>query len=176
MIYSLDDNKVEICGDDYFVAENATVIGLVILGNNVSVWFNAVIRGDNALITIGENSNIQDGAVLHNDPGVPLSIGKNVTVGHKVMLHGCTIGDNSLIGINSVILNGAKIGKNCLIGANSLIPEGKEIPDGSLVMGSPGKVVKTLSEEQQAQLKLSADIYVKNFKRFKKELKVDPRS
>ena len=175
MIYSLGKNKVDIRGADYFVADNATVIGLVALENNVSVWFNAVIRGDNELITIGENSNIQDGAVLHTDPGVPLTVGKNVTVGHKVMLHGCTIGDNSLIGINSVILNGAKIGKNCLIGANSLIPEGKEIPDGSLVMGSPGKVVRTLSGQQQEALLLSANTYVKNFKRFKKELQLDPR-
>lgn len=175
MIYSLGENKVEIRGTDYFVAESAAVIGLVALENNASVWFNAVIRGDNELITIGENSNIQDGAVLHTDPGVPLTVGKNVTVGHKVMLHGCTIGDNSLIGINSVILNGAKIGRNCLIGANSLIPEGKEIPDGSLVMGSPGKVIRTLSAQQQEALLLSADTYVKNFKRFKKELQLDPR-
>jgi len=175
MIYSLGENRVDIRGTDYFVADNATVIGLVALENNASVWFNAVIRGDNELITVGENSNIQDGAVLHTDPGVPLIIGKNVTVGHKVMLHGCTIGDNSLIGINSVILNGAKIGKNCLIGANSLIPEGKEIPDGSLVMGSPGKVIRTLSAQQQEALLLSADTYVKNFKRFKKELQLDPR-
>lgn len=171
MIYSLGNKKVEIRGSDYFVAENATVLGLVALENNASVWFNAVIRGDNELITIGENSNIQDACVLHTDPGIPLTIGKNVTVGHKVMLHGCTIGDNSLIGINSVILNGAKIGRNCLIGANSLIPEGKEIPDGSLVMGSPGKVVKTLSPEQQAGLRRSAEVYVENFKRFKLELK-----
>lgn len=170
MLYSLGDKKVEIRGDDYFIADNATVIGEVLLENNVSVWFNAVLRGDNSLISIGENSNIQDGAILHTDPGVPLNIGKNVTVGHKVMLHGCTIGDNSLIGINSVILNGAKIGRNCLIGANSLITEGKEIPDGSLVMGSPGKVIKTLSPEQQAELATSAAIYVANFKRFKREL------
>lgn len=170
MLYNLGDKKVEIRGDDYFVADNATVIGSVALENNVSVWFNAVIRGDNELITIGENSNIQDAAVLHTDPNIPLSLGKNVTVGHKVMLHGCTIGDNSLIGINSVILNGAKIGKNCLIGANSLIPEGKEIPDGSLVMGSPGKVIRELSVEQQEKLKMSADLYVQNFKRFKAEL------
>ncbi|PCH62404.1 MAG: gamma carbonic anhydrase family protein [SAR86 cluster bacterium] len=175
MIYSLGDKKVEILGGDYYVADNATVLGLVTLENNVSVWFNAVIRGDNAPIKIGENSNIQDGAVLHNDPGVPLTIGKNVTIGHKAMLHGCTVGDNSLIGINAVILNGAKIGKNCLIGANSLVPEGKEIPDGSLVMGSPGKVVRTLSAEQQEGLRKSADVYVKNFKRFKSELKLDPR-
>ena len=171
MIYSLGDRKVEIKGDDYWVADNATVIGSVVLENNASVWFNVVIRGDNDVITIGENSNIQDGSVLHTDPGVKLTVGKNVTVGHKVMLHGCTIGDNSLIGINSVILNGAKIGKNCLIGANSLIPEGKEIPDGSLVMGSPGKVVRELSAEQQKGLEMSAMSYVNNFKRFKKDLK-----
>ena len=174
MIYSLGERKVKIQAQDYFVADNATVLGLVTLNNNVSVWFNAVIRGDNAPITIGENSNIQDGAILHNDPEAPLTIGKNVTVGHKAVLHGCTIGDNSLIGINAVILNGAKIGMNCLIGANSLIPEGKEIPDGSLVMGSPGKVVKSLTSEQQAGLILSADTYVKNFKRYKLQFKPDP--
>ena len=175
MIYSLDNHRVDIRGEDYFVADNATVIGRVVLENNVSVWFNAVIRGDNALISIGENSNIQDGAVLHSDEDVPLTIGKNVTVGHKAMLHGCTIGDNSLIGINAVILNGAKIGKHCLIGANTLITEGKEIPDGSLVMGSPGRVVKTLSPEQQHDLIKSAETYVKNFKRFKLGLKLDIR-
>lgn len=173
MIYSLGSDSVDITGKDYFVAENATVVGKVRIENNASVWFNAVIRGDNALISVGENSNIQDGAVLHTDPGIPLVIGKNVTVGHKVMLHGCCIGDNSLIGINSVILNGAKVGNNCLIGANTLITEGKEIPDGSLVMGSPAKVIKTLSEEQQARLVMSADIYVKNFKRFKAEMRTD---
>lgn len=176
MLYTLGDTAVKINGQDYFIAENATVIGNVAIENNVSIWFNAVIRGDNALITIGENSNIQDGSVLHNDPGVPLTIGKNVTVGHKVMLHGCTIGDNSLIGINAVILNGATIGKNCLIGANTLIPEGKDIPDGSLVMGSPGRVVKTLTQEQQEGLLLSANTYVNNFKRFKQEMKLDPRN
>lgn len=175
MIYRLGDTSVEIQGDDFFVADNATVVGSVRLANNVSVWFNAVIRGDNALISIGENSNIQDCAVLHTDPGVPLIIGKNVTVGHKAMLHGCSIGDNSLIGINSVILNGASIGRNCLIGANSLISEGKQIPDGSLVMGSPGKVVRTLTELQQGQLALSAASYVQNFKRYKSELKPDSR-
>ncbi len=175
MIYELGNKRVEIAGDDYFVADNATVLGLVRLENNVSIWFNAVLRGDNELITVGENSNVQDGSVLHTDPGMPLTIGRNVTVGHKVMLHGCTIGDNSLIGINSVILNGACIGKNCLIGANSLITEGKEIPDGSLVMGSPAKVVKSLTEDQQAGLIKSAETYVKNFKRFKKELKQDER-
>ena len=129
MIYKLCDHKVITDGDDYFVAPSASVMGRVFLGKNVSVWFGAVIRGDVEDIKIGENSNIQDLSVLHADPGHPLEIGKNVTVGHKVMLHGCSIGDNSLIGINSVILNGAKIGKNCLIGANSLVTEGMEIPD-----------------------------------------------
>jgi carbonic anhydrase/acetyltransferase-like protein (isoleucine patch superfamily) len=171
MLYSLGKLKVEITGEDYFVAESADVIGSVKLENNVSIWFNAVIRGDNELITIGENSNVQDGSVLHTDPGCPLTIGRNVTIGHKVMLHGCTIGDNSLIGINAVVLNGAKIGSNCLIGANSLVTEGKEIPDGSLVMGSPAKVVRTLSAQQQAELRKSADVYVENFKRFNKDLR-----
>ena len=175
MIYQLGDLRVDIAGDDYFVADSASVIGRVRLENNASIWFNAVLRGDNELITVGENSNVQDGSVLHTDPGQPLVIGKNVTVGHKVMLHGCSIGDNSLIGINSVILNGARVGRNCLIGANSLITENKEIPDGSLVMGSPAKVVKTLTEEQQAQLVQSANTYVDNFKRFKSDLKPDPR-
>jgi carbonic anhydrase/acetyltransferase-like protein (isoleucine patch superfamily) len=137
---------------------------------NASIWFGAVLRGDNDVITIGENSNVQDLSVLHVDPGFPLTIGKNVTVGHKVMLHGCEIGDNSLVGINSVILNGAKIGKNCLIGANSLISENKVIPDGSLVMGSPGKVVKQLTEDQMKGLEMSALHYVENFKRYKRDL------
>lgn len=175
MIYSLGDKRVNITGADFWVADNATVVGLVSIANNVSVWFNAVIRGDNALISIGENSNIQDCAVLHTDPDVPLAIGRNVTVGHHAMLHGCTIGDNSLIGINSVILNRATIGRNCLIGANSLIPEGKVIPDGALVMGSPGKVVRMLTEEEQHRLSQSAVIYVQNFKRFKQELKPYPQ-
>ena len=170
MIYSLGDRQPESKGD-YFIADGAVVIGSVVLEHNASIWFNAVIRGDNDVITIGENSNIQDGSVLHTDGGIPLTVGKNVTVGHKVMLHGCDIGDNSLIGINAVVLNGAKIGKNCLIGANALIPEGKEIPDGSLVMGSPGKVVRELSPEQIKGLEMSALHYVENAKRYLKDLK-----
>ena len=170
MIYNLGDRKVEIRTDDYFIADNATVIGSVVLEQNSSIWFNAVLRGDNDVITVGENSNVQDGSVLHTDGGFPLTIGKNVTIGHKVMLHGCVIGDNSLIGINAVVLNGAKIGKNCLIGANALIPEGKVIPDGSLVMGSPGKVVREMTADQIKGLELSALHYVENFKRYKKEL------
>lgn len=170
MIYNLADRKLEILGDNYFIADSASVIGSVVMHQNASIWFGAVLRGDNDVITIGENSNVQDLSVLHVDPGFPLTIGKNVTVGHKVMLHGCEIGDNSLVGINSVILNGAKIGKNCLIGANSLISENKVIPDGSLVMGSPGKVVKQLSEDQMKGLEMSALHYVENFKRYKLDL------
>jgi len=170
MIYSLGDREIEIKGE-YWVADSADVIGSVVLENNASIWFNAVLRGDCDRIVIGENSNIQDGSVLHTDAGVELIVGRNVTVGHKVMLHGCTIGDNTLIGINSVILNGAKIGNHCLIGANTLIPEGKVIPDGSLVMGSPGKVVKQLSEDQKKMLEGSALHYVNNFKNFKQNLK-----
>ena len=170
MIYNLGDRKAEIRTDDYFIADNATVIGSVVLEQYASIWFNAVLRGDNDVITVGENSNVQDGSVLHTDGGFPLTIVKNVTIGHKVMLHGCVIGDNSLIGINAVVLNGAKIGKNCLIGANALIPEGKVIPDGSLVMGSPGKVVREMTADQIKGLELSALHYVENFKRYKKEL------
>lgn len=171
MIYQLGERKVTIKGEDYWVADNAVVLGSVILEHNASIWFNCVVRGDSDVITIGEGSNVQDGSVLHTDTGYQLTIGKNCTIGHKVMLHGCQIGDNTLIGINSVILNGAIIGKNCLIGANSLIPEGKVIPDGSMVMGSPGKVVRELTEGQIQVIGLSAMHYVQNFKRFKKELK-----
>ena len=146
MIHALGDRRVETVGDEFFVADNATVVGSVRLGRNASVWFNCVVRGDNDLITIGENCNIQDGSVLHTDEGVKLTLERNVSVGHMVMLHGCHIGEGSLIGIKAVILNGARIGRNCLIGANALIPEGKEIPEGSLVVGSPGKVVRKLTE------------------------------
>ena len=170
MIYSLGERTLDVQGEDYFVADNATVIGSVVLENNASIWFNAVLRVDNDVISIGENANIQDGSVLHTDTGFPLRVGKNVTVGHMVMLHGCEIGEGSLIGINSVILNGAKIGKHCLIGANSLIAEGKEIPDGSMVMGSPGKIVRQLTPEQIRGLALSAQHYVENFKRYKRDL------
>ena len=172
MIYSLGDKKVQIVGKDYFIAENATVIGSVIIHNDVSIWFNAVIRGDNDPITIGEGTNIQDGAVIHTDEGIPLNIGKGITVGHQAMLHGCTLGDNSLVGINAVILNHAKIGKNCIIGANCLITQGKEIPDNSMVLGSPGKVIREVRQEEIVELKHSAEHYIANFKRFKKELQI----
>ena len=171
MIYSLGDRRVEFHGDDWFIADNATVIGSVVLEQNASIWFNVVARGDNDVITIGENSNIQDGAIRHTAPGILLTIGRDVTVGHLAMLHGCIVGDNSLIGIKSLIMNRAVIGKNCLIGANSLIPEGKVIPDGSLVMGSPGKIVRALTEQEIEGLRLSAGRYVENFKRFKRALR-----
>ena len=175
MIYRLGEHEVQVSGDDFFVADSATVLGKVKLEKNASIWFGAVLRGDNEWIIIGENSNIQECAVLHTDPGMPCTVGRNVTVGHQAMLHGCNIGDNSLIGINAVILNGAKIGKNCLIGANSLVTENKEIPDGSLVMGAPAKIIKELTKEQQRGLVQSADHYVKRAKRFKSELVPDPR-
>jgi carbonic anhydrase/acetyltransferase-like protein (isoleucine patch superfamily) len=157
---------------EYWIAPNAQVVGNVRLERNASVWFNAVLRGDNELITIGENSNVQDGSVLHTDPGSPLTIERNVTIGHMVMLHGCTIGEGSLVGIGSIILNNTRIGKGCLIGANTLIAEGKEIPDNSMVLGAPGRVVRTLTEEQSAALRLSSDHYVQNWKRYARELKL----
>ena len=156
--------------DEYWIAPNAAVMGRVILHKNASVWFGATLRGDNDPITIGEGSNVQDGSVLHTDTGSPLTIGKNVTVGHMVMLHGCTIGDNTLVGIGSIVLNGAKIGKNCLIGANCLITEGKEVPDNSLVMGAPGKVVREISDQQAMMLAAGSQHYVENWKRYRREL------
>ena len=171
MKYSLGNDRVEMA-EDAWIADSAAVIGKVKLEAGANVWFSAVIRGDVEQITVGEHSNVQDGAVMHADSGVPLVLGKGITVGHNAMLHGCTVGDYSLIGINAVVLNGATIGKHCIIGANALIPEGKEIPDGSLVMGSPGKVVKTLSEQQKKMLELSAAHYVQNAKRFREQLKV----
>ena len=171
-VYNLGDVGPELPdADEYWIAPNAAVMGRVILKKNASVWFGATIRGDNDPIIIGENSNVQDGSVLHTDSGSPLTIGANVTVGHMVMLHGCTIGDNSLVGIGSIILNGAKIGKNCLIGANVLITEGKEIPDNSLVMGAPGKVVREVSEGQARMLAGGAMHYVANWQRYKRELR-----
>ena len=151
---------------DGWVADNATVIGQVELGQQVSIWFGAVVRADNCKIKIGDFSNVQENAVLHTDHGIELNIGEYVTIGHQATLHGCTIGDNSLIGINAVVLNNAVIGKNCIIGANALIPEGKVIPDNSLVMGSPGKVMKTLDEFAETKLKMSALHYAAHYKNF----------
>jgi carbonic anhydrase/acetyltransferase-like protein (isoleucine patch superfamily) len=169
MIYALNDRQPECLGE-CFIADSAAVIGKVRLANNVGIWFGAVLRGDNELIDIGENSNVQDNSVLHTDMGAPLTIGKNVTIGHLVMLHGCTVGDNTLIGIKSVIMNHAVIGKNCIIGANTLITEGKQIPDNALVMGSPGKVVRQLTDEEIARIKLNADVYVQNLRRYNEGL------
>ncbi len=164
-VYELD----QICptlAESAYVADSAQVMGDVHLGAHASVWFGAVIRGDTERITVGEGSNIQDGSVLHADFGAPLTIGKYVTVGHKVMLHGCSIGDESLVGIGAVILNNAKIGKNCLVGAGSLVTEGKVFPDGSVIMGSPAKLVRTLSPEQMQALRISAQHYIDNAKRY----------
>jgi carbonic anhydrase/acetyltransferase-like protein (isoleucine patch superfamily) len=166
--YRLGDREPTLPPEgEYWIAPNAVVAGHVILKKNASVWFGAVLRGDNEPITIGENSNIQDNSVLHTDLGRPLTIGDNVTVGHMVMLHGCTVGDGALIGIGSIVLNGAKIGKNCLVGAGALITEGKEFPDGTMILGAPAKVVRELSPEQAAALGLSAKSYVRNWQRFK---------
>jgi len=170
VIYSLGERTPVLEGDGHFIAENATVIGNVLLKANSSVWFNGVLRGDNELIEVGAGSNIQDGCVLHTDPGFPLTIGKGVTVGHKVMLHGCTVGNNSLIGIGSTILNGAKIGNNCLVGAHALVTEGKSFPDGSLILGTPAKVVRDLTDEEISGMKESASHYVENAARFFKQL------
>ncbi|MDA8257501.1 MAG: gamma carbonic anhydrase family protein [Betaproteobacteria bacterium] len=165
-IYTLGERQPSL-GRDTWVAPNATVIGDVRLGDNASIWWNAVLRADNDTITIGAESNIQDGSVLHADEGVPLTLGARVTVGHMVMLHGCSIGDETLIGIKSVILNKAVIGRHCIIGANSLIPEGKVIPERSLVMGSPGKVVRQLTDDEVARLRLAAQGYVHNARRYR---------
>lgn len=166
MLYELENRKPSLRGTRHFIAPSADVIGAVILGDNVSIWFNAVLRGDIEPIHIGENSNVQDGAVLHTDAGAPLSVGRNVTVGHKAVLHGCTVGDGSLIGINSVVLSRAVIGKNCLIGANALVTEGKVIPDNSLVLGSPGKVVRTLNATEIAEIHANTARYVENLHRY----------
>lgn len=169
MKYRLGDLRVETHPHSW-VAPTATLIGKVRLQAGASVWFGAVLRGDNELIDIGENSNVQDGAVMHTDMGWPLTLGKGVTVGHNAMLHGCTVDDYSLIGIGAVVLNGARIGKHCIIGANALVPEGREIPDGSLVVGSPGKVVRELTPAQQQLLEASAAHYVHNAQRYARDL------
>ena len=169
MIYSLD-NQSPIFNETNFIAADASVIGNVELKENASIWFGVVIRGDNDPIIVGENSNVQDGSVLHTDVGAPLLIESGVTIGHKVMLHGCTIEADSLIGINSTILNHAVIGKNSIVGANSLITEGKEFPENSLIMGSPAKVIRELKAEEIMMIKLSAKHYVENAKRFQKDL------
>ncbi len=169
-IYQLGDDKPEIPTTAYVGAE-ATIIGKVILGENVSIWPGAVLRGDNEPITIGNGSNVQDGAVLHADPGFPLSIGDNVTIGHQAMLHGCTVGDGTLIGIQAVVMNGAVIGKDCLVGAGALVPEGKSFGERKLIVGAPAKVVRELSDEDIAKCHRAAAGYVKRQQMYKEMLK-----
>jgi carbonic anhydrase/acetyltransferase-like protein (isoleucine patch superfamily) len=165
-VYELDGTAPRLA-ESAWVADSAQVMGNVELAEDTSVWFGTIIRGDTETIRIGRGSNIQDLSVLHADLGMPLTVGDNVTVGHKVMLHGCTIGDETLIGIGAIVLNGAKIGKNCLVGAGSLVTEGKEFPDGSMIIGSPAKAVRQLTPEQIAGLRMSAKHYVDNARRFK---------
>ena len=167
MFYDLGNKKVKNAGNNW-VAPNVSIIGDVTLEKNTSIWFNATLRGDVENIYIGEGSNVQDGSVLHTDPGYPLNMAKDVTIGHLVMLHGCTIEDNSLIGIGAVILNGAKIGKNCIIGANALVTENKIIPDNSLVIGAPGKIVREVTSEEVRSITENAIHYQENWKKYLK--------
>lgn len=169
-IYQLGEHAPEI-DPSAFVADTATVLGKVTLGANATVWFGATLRGDNERITIGANSNIQEGTVMHTDMGYPLDIGENVSIGHQAMLHGCTVGDGSLIGIQAVVLNGARIGKGCLVGAGALVLEGKEFPDHSLILGSPAKAVRTLTEEDLLRLQGNAAGYVARGQHFETQLK-----
>jgi carbonic anhydrase/acetyltransferase-like protein (isoleucine patch superfamily) len=170
-LFAIGERRVQLLGEHHYIAPDASVIGSVVLENNVSIWFQVVIRAENDRITIGEGCNIQDGSVLHVDPGYPMTLGNSVSVGHKVMLHGCTIGDGSLIGINSVIMNGARIGRGTLIGANTLIAEGKEIPDGVLVLGSPGKIVRELKQEERDHLLKVASGYVERSRFYQNNLR-----
>lgn len=170
-VYSLGERRVEVRGTDWYIADNATVVGSVLIEDRASIWFNVVIRGDSDLITIGEGSNVQDSSMLHTDPGIKLTLGRKVSVGHLVMLHGCSVGDGSLIGINSVILNHAVIGKHSLVGAGSLVPEGKTIPDGVLVLGTPAKVVRDLTQAEIADLENIADGYMRRAKLYRQQLR-----
>jgi carbonic anhydrase/acetyltransferase-like protein (isoleucine patch superfamily) len=171
-LYALGEHQPKLPeAGRYWIAPNATLIGKVELGDDVGIWFGAVLRGDNEPIVIGARSNIQDGVMIHNDVGLPVSIGEGCTIGHHAIIHGCTIGDNSLVGMGATILNGAKIGRNCLIGANALITEGKEFPDNSLIVGSPARVIRTLDDEAVARLRQSADHYVANWQRYTKDLR-----
>ncbi|WCM92083.1 gamma carbonic anhydrase family protein [Acidovorax sp. NCPPB 2350] len=169
-LYELDGMAPRIA-DSAWVADSAEVMGNVVLGEEASVWFGAVLRGDNEALTIGAGTNVQDGSVLHSDPGQPLVLGEGVTVGHRVVLHGCTVGDGSLIGIGAVVLNGARIGRNCLVGAGALVTEGKEFPDGSMILGSPAKAVRQLSPEHIEGLRRNAQTYIANARRFRAGLR-----
>lgn len=169
-IYELDGVAPRLHPTAY-VADSAEVIGNVELAEGASVWFGAILRGDNDVMAIGRGSNVQDGSVLHSDPGYPLTLGADVTIGHMVMLHGCTIGDGTLVGIGAVVLNGAKIGRNCLVGAGALVTEGKEFPDNSMIVGAPAKAIKELTPEQAARMRHAAEHYVENSARYRKGLK-----
>lgn len=170
MIFALGDDRPTLEGDGQFIADNATVIGRVRLEPGASVWFHAVIRGDNEEIRIGRNTNVQDGAILHTDPGLPLVVGDNVTIGHRAVLHGCEVGDNALIGIGSTILNRARIGANTIVGAHALVTEGKQFPDGVLVTGSPARVARELGDDELSMLQDAAQIYVRQSRRYLDEL------
>lgn len=170
-LYSIGDKRVELRGAHHYIAHDATLVGAITLEADANIWFKVVIRAENDVVRIGEATNVQDGSVLHVDPGFPLTLGNRVTIGHKVMLHGCAVGDGSLVGINSVVMNGARIGAGSLVGANTLIPEGKEIPEGVLVVGSPGKVVRELTAEQKTRLREIADGYVKRAALYRRELR-----
>ncbi len=170
-IYKLDGKAPTLPEEGrYFVAPDAHVIGNVTLGKDVGIWFGSVLRGDNEPIVIGDRSNVQEGSMFHTDPGYPITVGEGCTIGHHAIIHGCTIGDNSLIGMGAVVLNGARIGRNCLVGAGALVTEGKEFPDNSLIVGSPARVVRELDDAAAARLGLSAEIYVANYRRFLKGL------
>lgn len=171
MIFSLGERRLTLVGEEHFIAESASVVGQVELGNLSSIWFNAVLRAEHEAITIGSGSNVQDGAVLHVDPGYPLKIGNHVTIGHHAMVHGCEIGDFSLIGINAVVLNGARIGRHCIIGANALVTENMVIPDGSMVLGSPGKIRRELDAEARKGLEKASAIYIDNLRLYRRELR-----
>ena len=175
-LFSIGERRVELIGANHYIAYDATLVGAITLHADTSIWFKVVIRAENDRIAIGEGTNVQDASVLHVDPGYPMTLGRMVSIGHKVMLHGCTIGDGTLIGINSVVLNGAKIGKGVLVGANTLITEGKEIPDGVLVLGSPGKVVRELKPEEQDKLLAIATGYIARSHLYRDELRPTPQS
>jgi carbonic anhydrase/acetyltransferase-like protein (isoleucine patch superfamily) len=171
-IFELDGQAPELPGEgEYWIADNATVIGRVRMKKDTSIWFGAVLRGDNEWIELGERSQIQDNATLHTDPGFPMVIGSNCVIGHNVILHGCTIGDNSLVGMGAIMLNGSKIGKNCLVGAGAVVTEGKEFPDNSLIVGSPARVIRSIDDKLSAMIRGGADVYVKRSKQYAKGLK-----
>jgi carbonic anhydrase/acetyltransferase-like protein (isoleucine patch superfamily) len=175
VIYSFGDKRIETSGDDYYVAPSACLIGNVRLGRGASVWFNCVLRGDTDWIDIGDGSNVQDGTVIHTDEGEPMTIGKDVSVGHQALLHGCTVGDSSLIANGAIVLDGARIGRHCIIAAGALVPPGKIIPDRSVVMGTPGKIVREASAEELALIDFTAKHYQERIRLYKRDLKLDER-